>query len=53
VVITSGRGCPDGIDEGVRFVPKPYIPDRIAHLIGATVDGHGQGISSKFSLLVG
>ena len=53
VVITSGRGCPDGIEKGARFVPKPYMPDRLARLIGAAVDCRGQSISSRFSLLVG
>jgi hypothetical protein len=42
------------MDEGVRFVPKPYVPDRLARLIGEVVVGHDeQGIASKFSLLIG
>jgi CheY-like chemotaxis protein len=54
VVITSGRGTPDQMDEGVRFVPKPYMADRLARLIGEVVVGHDeQGIASKFSLLIG
>jgi len=54
VAITSGRGCPDQIVDGVRFVPKPYMPDRLARFIGKMVDGHGgQDAAAKLSLLPG
>jgi CheY-like chemotaxis protein len=54
VVITSGRSCPDQIVEGVRFVPKPYMADRLARLIGETVDGRGgQVAASSLSLQAG
>ena len=52
IVITSGRGCPDLGVEGARFVPKPYMPDTLARLIGeivACAAGRGavSGISSR------
>jgi two-component system, response regulator PdtaR len=54
IVITSGRGLPEeGIDD-VRFLPKPYTPDRLPQLIGEMVDARGGlGAASKLSLLAG
>jgi two-component system, response regulator PdtaR len=37
IVITSGRGSPDGQIEGTRFVPKPYLPESVACLIAEEV----------------
>lgn len=54
VVITSGRGCPDQIVEGVQFLAKPYMADMLARFIGEIADGHErQGVASKLSLLAG
>ena len=39
IVITSGRGCPDIGIEGARFVPKPYMPDTVARLLGDIAGG--------------
>jgi two-component system, response regulator PdtaR len=33
IVITSGRGWPDQDLHGAHFVPKPYMPDRLAPVI--------------------
>jgi two-component system, response regulator PdtaR len=33
VVITSGRGCPEGDLGEALFLPKPYMPDSLAHLM--------------------
>jgi two-component system, response regulator PdtaR len=34
MVITSGRACPERGVEGARFLPKPYMPETLARLIG-------------------
>ena len=52
ILITSGRGSPKVSVEGARFVPKPYMPDTLARLIGEAVcrRGEGAGVASLSSL---
>lgn len=33
IVVTSGRGLPAQDLHGARFVPKPYMPDRLARIM--------------------
>jgi CheY-like chemotaxis protein len=40
IVITSGRGCPDADVCCARFVPKPYVPETVARLIGEMTSRH-------------
>jgi two-component system, response regulator PdtaR len=41
IVITSGRGSPEGQVDGARFVPKPYLPESVACLIAEAVGLRG------------
>jgi len=40
VVMTSGRGCPDRDAPCARFLPKPYMLDRLAELIKEVASRH-------------
>lgn len=40
VVVTSGRGCPEGGLGDARFLPKPYRPDSLARLIEEVLGHH-------------
>jgi DNA-binding NtrC family response regulator len=42
VLITSGRGCPDGDHACARFVPKPYMLDTLARLIAEEAGRNGK-----------
>jgi CheY-like chemotaxis protein len=42
VLITSGRGCPDGDHACARFVPKPYMLDTLARLIEEEAGRNGK-----------
>ncbi len=42
VLITSGRGCPDGDHACARFVPKPYMLDTLASLIEEEAGRNGK-----------
>jgi two-component system, response regulator PdtaR len=54
IVITSGRGSPDGQIEGTRFVPKPYLPESVACLIDEVVSFPGKLCApSKLGRLAG
>ena len=54
VVITSGRGCPDGDRASARFLPKPYMPDTLARLIEEEAGRHrGSSAASGLGRLAG
>lgn len=37
IVIASGRACPQADLLPARFVPKPYLPDAIARIVGELI----------------
>ena len=49
VVVTSGRGFPNGLAAGARFVPKPYMPDALPGLMDEVL-GH-QDTEAKLGCL--
>jgi two-component system, response regulator PdtaR len=51
IVITSGRGCPDALVAGARFVPKPYMPDALPRLLDEVLGR--QGSEAKLGCLAG
>ena len=40
VVVTSGRGCPEGDLGDALFLPKPYMPDSLSRIIEEALDHH-------------
>lgn len=54
VVITSGRGCPEGDLGEALFVPKPYMPDSLAQRLHEVLEFHaGHDAASKVRCLAG
>ena len=41
ILITSGRGRPEACLEGAGFLPKPYMFDTLARVIGDVIRRHG------------
>jgi two-component system, response regulator PdtaR len=54
LVITSGRGCPEGDLGDALFLPKPYMPDSLAQLIEEVLGFHaGHDDAGKVRCLAG
>ena len=54
VVVTSGRGLPDGGLGNALFLPKPYMPDRLAGVIEDVLGFHaGHDVAGKVRCLAG
>ena len=54
LVITSGRGCPEGDLGEARFLPEPYMPDSLPRLIGEVLGPHaGHDAAGKLRCLAG
>jgi two-component system, response regulator PdtaR len=43
IVVTSGRGCPDDDLGEARFLPKPYMPDRLSRIIEEVLEFQSAG----------
>lgn len=53
VVITSGRGCPEGDLGEARFLPKPYMPDNLPQLMEEVLGFAGHDAAGKVRCLAG
>ena len=54
IVVTSGRGCPEGNLGEALFLPKPYMPDMLPQLMEEVL-GHlaGHAAAAKVDCLAG